>query len=96
MQKLRQQLRRPDVLARSRHLRVVSGTMRFPILHLLCMRPEGLTVKELAEVLHASPSRVSHQLAILRRHRLIRPTKAGRTVSYTVEKQKEVAALLHV
>jgi DNA-binding transcriptional ArsR family regulator len=81
---LQKYLRSAPVKRRLRTLQAMSGRMRYPILNLLERCPEGLTVKELSGILSASPSRISHQLAILRDNGLIVPTKNGRSTRYAL------------
>jgi len=64
------------------HLRVISGSGRFRILVLLKERPAGLRVTEIAEILNASTSRISHQMRILRKNRMVSAEPIGREKIY--------------
>jgi len=63
-------------------LRVISGSGRFRILVLLHEQPEGLRVTEIAEILRASTSRVSHQMRILRKNGMVSSSPNGREKIY--------------
>lgn len=69
----------------TRHiLRSLCGPMRFEITLILSKYPEGLTVSEIAELLHSSLSRISHQLRILKKDNLVGSTREGRNVTYRI------------
>lgn len=70
--------------ARQMHglLRVTSGLSRYRILLLLHARNKGMKVKDIAEILGASPSRVSHQMRILKKWGLVSSHQEGREVIY--------------
>jgi len=70
-------------------LRVISGSGRFRILVLLKERPEGLKVTEIASVLRASTSRVSHQMRILRQHGMVAAEPNGRERIYVSKIQSD-------
>jgi DNA-binding transcriptional ArsR family regulator len=93
-ERLQTYLKSAAVRSQFRTLQAVSGRMRFPILNLLERVPEGLTVTDLARILAASPSRISHQLAILRRNGLIRAAKDGRNTVYSLSKSLPLRQLL--
>lgn len=63
-------------------MRLLCGPMRFKIIIVLNKHKDGLTVSELAETLGVSLSRVSHQLAILRKHKLVVAKKINRETVY--------------
>lgn len=65
-------------------IRALGGITRFKIIVLLRTRKSGFTVTEMAEILNASLSRISHQLRILRRYRLVSTRKINREVIYTL------------
>jgi len=66
-------------------LRALCGPMRYQIIVALrSSGSDGLNVTQLSKVLHASLSRVSHQLAILRRHRLVRAKRKNRETVYVI------------
>jgi DNA-binding transcriptional ArsR family regulator len=68
-----------------RILRALCGPMRYQILVALrASGSAGLTVTELSLVLDASLSRISHQLAILRRHRLVVAKSKNRETMYVL------------
>ena len=68
-----------DTLAR---LRVISGSGRFRILVLLNEQPAGLRVTEIAGILNASTSRISHQMRILRKNGMVAAEPIGREKIY--------------
>ena len=66
-------------------LRVLCGPMRFRILMALkYLGKNGLTVTNIALILNASPSRISHQLKILKDYKLVEIKKKNREVWYTL------------
>ena len=65
-------------------LRTVSGSMRYKILVLLESEPKGMIVSDLADILGASLSRVSHQMRILREHHVVSAARANRTAKYAI------------
>lgn len=68
-----------------RHIKVFCSQPRFKIMTALRNRPEGLTVSEISEILEAPISRVSHQLAILRKRQFVRRRKHNRERIYTID-----------
>ena len=93
-ERLRKYLDSSAVRLRFRTLQAVSGRMRYPILNLLERVPEGLTVTDLSRILSASPSRISHQLSILKRNGIITAAKHGRATTYTLSKRLPLRRLL--
>jgi DNA-binding transcriptional ArsR family regulator len=67
-----------------RTLRVIAGPIRFRILMILRAAPKGLSVTEIAEVLGASLSRISHQMRILRKSKLVSSRRDSRSVIYAL------------
>ena len=65
-----------------RILRSLCGSTRFEIIHALSKHKNGLTVTELARIIEASLSRVSHQLKILKKDQLVLGKQINRTVCY--------------
>lgn len=66
-----------------RVLRALCGPMRYQIIVALrASGSGGLTVSELSRILNASLSRISHQLAILRRHKLVKSKSRNRETIY--------------
>ncbi len=63
-------------------LRVICGPMRFKIIVLLRQNKKGLNVTALGEALGASLSRISHQLSILKKHKLISGSGSNRETVY--------------
>lgn len=61
---------------------VLCGKTRFKIALVLMHYREGLTVTELSKILNASLSRISHQLRILRAHKLVLARRKNREVIY--------------
>ena len=67
---------------RHRMLRVVGGLTRFKILSLLSAHGESLNVTQIAEILDASTSTISHELIILRKNNFVDSATKGREVFY--------------
>lgn len=63
-------------------LRSLCGPTRFEIILALSKHKNGLTVSELAHILEASLSRISHQLRILKKDKLVRGKPMNRNVCY--------------
>ncbi len=91
---LRARLKSPSFNDSHQLLRTVSGTSRFKILTMLQLSPAGLTPTDIARVLNVSLSRVSHQLRILRDHRLVMTNEGSREVVYRIAPNKVVRQLL--
>jgi len=68
--------------------KVLSGSVRFRILILLRVHPNGLSVGEIADVLDGSVSRISHQLSILKKMSLVTGTGADHQVRYALNDKK--------
>ena len=68
-------------------IQVWCGPTRFKILLLLSRYGQGFTVTELAKVLNASLSRISHQLRILKRHHLVSAKGQNRETVYKITNQ---------
>lgn len=69
----------------TRHiLRAPCGPMRFESTLILSKYHEGLAVGELAKLLGSSLSRVSHQLRILKKDKLVEDVREGRNVRYRI------------
>lgn len=75
----------PELAVRLRLIRVLCGPVRYKILALLSAHKPGLRVTDLASVLHASLSRVSHQLRILRKYDLVVASGTNRETLYTIK-----------
>lgn len=65
--------------------RVLGNATRVRILDALCY--SELCVCDLATLLNTRISGVSHQLALLKKHRLVRSRRAGRMVIYALDDQ---------
>jgi ArsR family transcriptional regulator len=74
----------PRLLALSELFKILADPTRLRILHAL-QSPENRCVCDLAALLEMSQSALSHQLAILRRSRLVRPEKLGKIVYYRLD-----------
>ncbi|AEJ20376.1 ArsR/SmtB family transcription factor [Gracilinema caldarium] len=74
----------PRLLALSELFKILADPSRLRILHAL-QSPENRCVCDLAALLDMSQSALSHQLAILRRARLVRPVKIGKIVYYQLD-----------
>ena len=68
-----------------RHIKAFCSQPRFKIMVALRTRPDGLTVSEISEILEAPISRVSHQLAILRKRQFVRRRRHNRERIYTLD-----------
>jgi len=75
-----------------RHVKVFCSQPRFKIMAALRTKPEGLTVSEIAEILEAPISRVSHQLAILRQRQFVRRRRHNRERIYTLDRRRVAQA----
>ena len=84
---LRQQLQEPLIKQKHANLRAVAGSTRFKILIMLHDQPTGLTVTEMATVLHSTLSRVSHQMKILRQHKIVGSVPRHREVVYRLRRR---------
>ena len=73
--------------------KALSGSLRFHILYLLRLHPEGLIVSDIAEILNGSISRISHQLGILKKCNLVTATGLDHKVSYRLN-DKRIKKLL--
>lgn len=72
-----------QVTALAETFRALGDPTRVRILHALSERE--LCVCDLATLLRATPSAVSHQLRLLRHLRLVKSRKAGRRVFYSLD-----------
>lgn len=68
-------------------IRAVGGLTRYRIMTLLDKYPSGLTATDLTEIFDASPSKISHQIHILRKHSLIVGHKRGTMVVYQLNEK---------
>lgn len=82
MRRLKKIVSDPRLREAHRMLRVVSGMSRYFILRLLKAHNGSLNVTEIAEALNVSCSLVSHEMRILKRHKLVVPVTEGREVFY--------------
>lgn len=71
------------LLKQAERFKLLGEPTRLRLLHALAA--EELCVCDLAALLEASPSAVSHQLRLLRAARLVRYRKAGKMVYYTLD-----------
>lgn len=62
------------------------GGRRLEMLYLLRREPE-LCVCDMADILGTTVSAVSHQFALLRRHRLVRSRRDAQTIFYSLTEQ---------
>ncbi|MCX7656317.1 MAG: metalloregulator ArsR/SmtB family transcription factor [Treponemataceae bacterium] len=74
----------PKLLGLSEIFKVLSDPGRLRILNALMVHKQ-LCVCDLAALLEVSQSALSHQLAILRRARLVRPAREGKVVYYQLD-----------
>ena len=63
-------------------LRAISGQVRYKILGALIQSKDGLTVSEMAKIFGYSVSRVSHQLRILRKYKVVTMQRNGKSMTY--------------
>ncbi len=63
---------------------IVAGESRLKILYLLSQEDQ-LSVGDIADILKSKPSGISHQLAILRKHQLVRAKKKQKIVFYSLK-----------
>ncbi|MCK6527472.1 metalloregulator ArsR/SmtB family transcription factor [Myxococcota bacterium] len=80
----------PDLDRLAELHRTLADPTRLRILFALCQ--EELCVGDLAALLHASPSAVSHQLRTLRQGRILRARRDGRRIYYRLD-DEHVGAL---
>jgi len=66
-------------------IRVISGPVRFKILIMLSRSPKGLSVTDIARTLNGSLSRISHQMRILKRSKLVAAQRDSRSMIYSLE-----------
>ena len=74
-------------------LKILSGSVRFRVLVLLRDRPEGMSVGDIAKSLGGSVSRISHQLSILRKSKLVSTAGMNIHVRYSINRTR-VEALI--
>ncbi|MBN1585556.1 winged helix-turn-helix transcriptional regulator [Candidatus Uhrbacteria bacterium] len=65
-------------------LRAISGQVRYRIICALAQSKNGLTVSEIAKLFGYSVSRVSHQLRILRKYRIVTMNRNGKSMIYEI------------
>lgn len=82
---MRLRLRSNKFKSELRMVRSVCSQPRFKIMVALCHYAAGLTVSEIAAILQAPISRISHQLAILRGIRVVRRRRRNREMIYTLD-----------
>lgn len=69
-------------------IRAVAGLTRYRIITLLNINPNGLTVSDLASIFSASPSKISHQLRVLKNYNLVFGKREGQTILYRMHADK--------
>jgi DNA-binding transcriptional ArsR family regulator len=62
----------------------ICGNGRFEIIGLIRAHPEGLRVSDIAKRLNRSVSSISHQLAVLREHKVATVDVQGRNRVYSI------------
>jgi DNA-binding transcriptional ArsR family regulator len=83
--RLRKSLASKKTKATFTSIRTLCGPMRFKIAVALYEQGKGgATVGTLSRYLGASPSRISHQLKILKKHRFVSSRKQGREIVYAL------------
>lgn len=87
LENLRGFLTKESVKAAHATIRAVGGLTRYRIMTLLDKYPSGLTATDLTEIFDASPSKISHQIHILRKHSLIVGHKRGTMVAYQLNEK---------
>jgi DNA-binding transcriptional ArsR family regulator len=79
----RETVRSAPVEALAETFKVLGDPTRVRIL--LALSARELCVCDLAELFDVTPSAVSHQLRLLRQHRLVRPRREGKLVFYSLD-----------
>lgn len=92
--KLRRRLQESVIRQRYATLRAISGSTRYKILVMLHYQPEGLTVTEMARTLNSTLSRISHQMRILRRYKIVKSTPRRREVVYRLRGFEQLDSFL--
>lgn len=69
-------------------LRAISGISRFRIIVLLRKEKNGLNVSEISKILKSSLSKISHQLFILRKEKIVVDIGKGRETIYKMNDHK--------
>lgn len=87
LKSLRGVLTEDSVMAAHATIRAVGGLTRYRIIVLLDRSPSGLTATDLTEILNASPSKISHQIHILKKHDLIVGHRRGPMVAYQLSEK---------
>lgn len=82
IKKARSLLKTRENKALAKVLRILCGPSRLAIVLLLKKYKNGLTVTDLAKILNASLSKISHQLAILRRNKFVEIRSRNRETVY--------------
>jgi len=85
LQEMRRRLRSKKFKNELKMVRSVCSQPRFKIMVALCHNLAGLTVSDIAEILQAPISRISHQLAILRGIKVVRRRRRNREMIYTLD-----------
>ena len=75
-------------------IRAIAGLTRYRIIQLLLANPAGLTVSTITEILSASPSKISHQLRILKNYDLVFVKRSKQTMTYQLNTKKTMPFLL--
>lgn len=87
LEKLRNFLAKDSVMKAHATIRAVAGLTRYRIITLLERHPPGLTATDLTAIFSASPSKISHQIHILKKHELIDGHKRGKMVVYQLNEK---------
>lgn len=87
-----------DINNLAEFFKVYSDSTRLKIIHLLSLKE--VAVSEIAEALDITQSATSHQLKILRTHRLVKSRKVAKQVFYSLDDQHIIeilnAGILHI
>ena len=84
-------LHEEDAQGAAELFKVLGDNTRIRIMH--CLMEEELCVCDIGEILGISQSATSHQLRVLRNHRLVKGRKEGKQVFYSLDDQ-HVAQIL--
>ncbi|HDS09979.1 MAG TPA: ArsR family transcriptional regulator [Firmicutes bacterium] len=75
-------------------LKIFSNDTRLRILNLLSYHP--MNVKQLSQILKIYQSKLSHQLLILRSHKILKTRKRGRFIIYSIDAPISISPLFKI
>ncbi|MDD3627992.1 MAG: metalloregulator ArsR/SmtB family transcription factor [bacterium] len=77
-----------------RNVKLFSNVTRLRILTLLSYH--SMNVKQLSNILKIYQSKLSHQLTILRKNKVLKTKKRGRFINYSLETQEKISPIFKV